>query len=269
MMIGFLIYLNKLFAKIFPFFINIKGVKVYFNSLDRMLATFLWKFGLLEGYEMNLFQSLLKEGDVMLDIGANMGVYSLISSPKIGKSGKVIAFEPDIDNYTIFKKSITANQFKNVMVYPYAVSNKNEKIYFEKNTFNSGNHQIRKEKTANFQTSIDAVMLDDFLRNEQKIDIIKIDIQGAEFFAFEGMKELIARFPKLIIFSEYWVKGLRDMGVNPHEYIDLLKSLNFNIYRINSKKSCIEKLDYEHIKTNPEFEQDYLNFILSKDALNL
>ena len=260
-------YLNKLFAVIFPFSVKIKGVFVYYNSLDRMIATILWKFGFLEGYEMNLFLSFLKEGDVMLDVGANMGVYSLISSSKIGRNGKIIAFEPDSDNFKIIKKSIEVNRFNNISVFPFAVSDKEEQIFFEKNTFNSGNHHIRKKKTSVTQSSIDAIKLDDFLKKEEKIDIIKMDIQGAEFFAFHGMKEIIEKFPNILIFAEYWVYGLKKMGVNPKEYIDLLESYGFLIYRINSSQACLEKMDYDVIRNNVEYEKNYLNFVLSKNKL--
>ena len=164
--------------------------------------------------------------------------------------------------------NILKNEFKNIDPVPYAVSDKEEPIFFKTHSLNSGNHLIRKEKTEHGQTSIQAICLDNFLPENQKVDIIKIDIQGAEFYAFLGMKKLLSNNPNVIIFSEYWVKGLRDMGVNPHDYIDLLKSLNFNIYRINSKKSCIEKLSYDEIKNNPEYEKNYLNFILTKRDLN-
>lgn len=263
-----LTFLNSFFAIIFPFNIRVKGIAVYYNSLDRMIATLLWKFGFLEGYEMNLFLSYLKEGYVMLDIGANMGVYSLVSSKKIGDKGKIIAFEPDSENLKIFKKSINKNRFNNITVFPFAVSDKNEKIFFEKNTFNSGNHQIRKEKSNVSQKSIDAIKLDDFLKDEKKIDIIKIDIQGAEYFAFNGMKEIVEKFPNLLIFAEYWVYGLKKMGVNPKDYINLLESYGFLIYKINSSKQCLEIMDYDVIRNNVEYEKNYLNFVLSKHKLN-
>lgn len=269
MMYKFLIFLNRLFAVLFPFYVKIKGVKVYYNSLDRFVASLLWKLGLLEGYELNLFLSKLSKGDVVLDIGANMGVYSLLSSERVGSSGKIIAFEPDNENYECFKKSIRENKMDNIVLHPYAVSNKTETIYFEKNAFNSGNHQIRKEKTDQSQHSIEAVCLDEFLVDISRIDVIKIDIQGAEFFAFEGMKRLIERFPKVLIFAEYWVKGLKNMGVDPNNYLKLLESMDFFIYKIDAKHSCLIPMDYQEIKNNPIFDKDYLNFVLTKDKLNL
>lgn len=260
----FLVFLNKLFADFFPFYVKIKDVKVYYNSLDRFLACILWKAGLLEGYEMNLFITKLKEGDVVLDIGANMGVYSLLSSQRVGPNGKILAFEPDKDNFQCLAKSIEKNKFKNIIVYPFAVSNKEETIYFQKNAFNSGNHQIRKEKTADNQASIKAVCLDDFLKEEPKIDVIKIDIQGAEFFAFEGLKDIINRFPNIVIFAEYWADGLKKMGVKPGDYLDLLKSLDLNIFMIDGKNSKLIPLNYDDIINNKSYEKDYLNFVLTK-----
>jgi len=260
--------INKFFAKIFPFYISVNGVKVYYNSMDRMVAACLWKFGYLEGYELSLFHSCLKPGQMMLDIGANMGVYSLTASSVIGDLGKIIAFEPDEDNFKIFSKSVLKNNFKNIELVPFAVSDKEETIFFETHSLNSGNHQIRKEKTLKDQKSIEAICLDNFLPANQKIDIIKIDIQGAEYFAFKGMKQLIADNPHVIVFSEYWSKGLRNMGIDPSQYIKLLKSFEFNIYKIDTKKRKLEKLDYDEIKNNPEYEKDYLNFILTKGDLN-
>jgi FkbM family methyltransferase len=260
--------INKFFAVLFPFHVIIRGVKVYYNSMDRMVAAYLWKFGWLEGYEMSLFHSCLKPGQIMLDIGANMGVYSLTASNIIGDAGKIIAFEPDDDNFKVLKKNILKNEFKNIDPVPYAVSDKEETIFFETHSLNSGNHQIRKEKTEHGQTSIQAICLDNFLPENQKVDIIKIDIQGAEFYAFLGMKKLLSNNPNVIIFSEYWTTGLRNLGIEPSLYINLLKSFDFYIYKIDNKNRKLIKLSYDEIKNNPEYEKNYLNFILTKGDLN-
>ena len=102
----------------------------------------------------------------------------------------------------------------------------------------------------------------------QKVDIIKIDIQGAEFYAFLGMKKLLSNNPNVIIFSEYWTTGLRNLGIEPSLYIDLLKSFDFYIYKIDAKNRKLIKLSYDEIKNNPEYEKNYLNFILTKGDLN-
>ena len=106
------------------------------------------------------------------------------------------------------------------------------------------------------------------MKDEKKIDIIKIYIQGAEYFAFNGMKEIVEKFPNLLIFAEYWVYGLKKMGVNPKDYINLLESYGFLIYKINSSKQRLEIMDYDVIRNNVEYEKNYLNFVLSKHKLN-
>jgi FkbM family methyltransferase len=110
----------------------------------------------------------------MLDIGANMGVYSLTASNIIGDAGKIIAFEPDDDNFKVLKKNILKNEFKNIDPVPYAVSDKEETIFFETHSLNSGNHQIRKE---NYSEAIECsanhlvfvVLANEYVQFEQKL----------------------------------------------------------------------------------------------------
>ena len=263
-----LLTLNKSFARIFSFPVIIKGVKVYFNSADRFLAAMLWKTGRLEGFEMELFSRFVKPRITMLDIGANMGVYSLTSSNVIGDKGKIIAFEPDKDHVKTFTKSIKANGFENIKLYPFAVSDKNETLVFHADTFNSGNNQVAKENENNKnELHVQAVCLDDFLKDMPTVDLIKMDIQGAEYFAFIGMKTLLERNPDVVVFAEYWKKGLEKMNVNPADYINLLASFHFNFYKIDNDSRQVKQIHTSDILNNPEFDKTFLNLIFCRNAI--
>ncbi|MEP7266908.1 MAG: FkbM family methyltransferase [Saprospiraceae bacterium] len=260
--------INLLFAKIFPGYVTIRGSKVYYSSFDRFLAVFLWKFGWLEGFEMSFFHSFLKPGMILLDIGANMGVYSLTASIKVGSEGKIISFEPDKINLSSFTKSIQKNGFKNIVIHPFAVSDKSGEIFLSRDPYNSGNHQIRKVMSNASGISIQAIALDEFLKDEKKIDIIKIDIQGAEYFAFKGMKQIILDNPQLIIFAEFWQKGLKNMGVEPLKYLELLKSYGLVIYKIDKKNKKLKEISIGEIMNNSNYDQIFLNIILTRNELN-
>src|SRR5262249_57638786 len=69
-----------------------------------------------------VIRALLQPGTVMVDIGANIGYYTLLAAARIGSTGKVIAFEPNVDNCTLLHKSLQANDFANVVLYNVAVA---------------------------------------------------------------------------------------------------------------------------------------------------
>jgi FkbM family methyltransferase len=160
-----------------------------------------------KGFEYRTFQLMkenVAEGNTVLDIGANIGIYSILLSRLVGKTGKVYAFEPDPITVEYLKKNIRLNKCENVIIVPVALSSQNGKITLLKpegsgDAFNYISHTNRGNTSEAF---IDSLKLDDYVDQTgiKKIDFVKIDVEGAELLSFTGAKNVLEKFtPKIIM----------------------------------------------------------------------
>lgn len=156
----------------------------------------------------------LSPGDTCVDIGANVGYFTLLSAKLVGESGGVIAFEPEADNFQALEQNVALNGFRNVASYQYAIGAKKGTVTLHLNPLNEGGHSIReferyhddaetwsqeaiRERFAGklLEQAVEVVTLDGFLAREsitQTPRIIKLDIEGAELDALRGMTKLLA-----------------------------------------------------------------------------
>jgi len=234
-------YITK---KIMPDFINFNGFKVFLLSEDAInLALFGFEN---EAYEISLFKSELKMDDVVLDIGANIGLYSLIASKSIEEMGRVYSFEPDVVSFENLKQNSIRNFCKNIIPINMAVSSTNgiARLAPSSNkSSRSGYHLIKQEKNLH-SVKIETVCVDDFLKNkEKKIDVIKLDCEGSEFDALKGMKNILDYNNDVKIFLEFNPSALNRLDVNIEDFLDFLFDLNFIIYNINEQKNQKEMVD--------------------------
>lgn len=207
---------------------------------------------LKSGYEENVtevFLKYLKSDTHFLDIGANIGYYSLLVASQCPQ-GKVFSFEPDTTNFRYLKTSTIYNGFDSVIqAYNLAVSDRNGPIYlYEVNcSANSGAKVTAKDreslapyiKTENPQFQfVEAVQLDLFL-SDKRIDIVKLDIEGHEPFALLGMKEILDQ-NKPVIITEFAPLSLNLIGkMSPEEFLQFLIDLSYQIHVIDEDGSLI------------------------------
>jgi len=178
-----------------------------------------------------IIATFIKEGDIVVDIGANQGQYTVFLSKLVGQKGKVYAFEPDPRNFLILKHR--TRKLKNVIIERCAVGNKKSKVKFYLDKF-MGMSTIYKDASASPITclEIDMISLDDnFLDFKGDIALIKMDVQGSEPLVLDGMKNLIKKV-KVLIF-EFWPFGLKVAGFEPFSLIERLISNNFKLIYID------------------------------------
>ena len=188
-----------------------------------------------EPYETKLILRQTKNGDVVVDVGANIGYYTILLADKVGKTGKVYAFEPDKTNFEILVKNIKENDLENVVAINAAVGSKNETRILYKSEENLGDHKLFKPtlpslkkggKTVVASKDVEAVKiikLDDLLRNI-KTNLIKIDTQGWEPEVISGAKKIIKR-DKPIIFLEYSPASYKAAKLDGKEMIKFLQTI--------------------------------------------
>jgi len=225
-------------------FVEIQGHKMFLDPKDSLLLSII---GTYEPFETELVKKETKKGDVVLDLGANIGYYTLIFAKLVGEKGKVFAFEPEPDNFALLKRNVEINGYKNVVPVQKAVSNKTGKLRLHLCEDSAGGHSIYPFESSqdNGQSiEIEATRLDDYFSTyDGKIDFIKIDIEGAEKGAIQGMSSLLKKNKNVKVVTEFNSPLLRQGGTEPEEYLKLLTEFGFKLYEVSEREKKIKAVD--------------------------
>ena len=167
----------------------------------------------------------LHEGDIAVDVGANIGVITFLAASIVGAGGRVIAVEPNPDNLQLLYRGIVLNGFTNIEVLPCAASN--ARTVFSLTGGTSNTHLIGARAPTEGGHFVQSVALDEALEGLPRLDFVKMDIEGHEPHAFEGFSRLIARHrPALLV--EFNPRCLIDLhGQNPVAFLEQI----FALYR--------------------------------------
>jgi FkbM family methyltransferase len=210
--------------------------------------------------EIALLKKHIKKGDTVLDIGANIGFYTKILSGLVGETGKVYAFEPDKTNFAYLQKN--AGHLKNVELHNQAVGEKTGTITLYRSTLLNVDHKTYASGEFSEKYEIPVVSIDELLPGK-KANLVKIDIQGYEYFAFKGMQQLIRNNPELKIISEFFPYGIKKSGIVLADFMSMFSSLGFRIHLLepgNTREISAAQL--------PEFESmdehQYFNIFISR-----
>jgi FkbM family methyltransferase len=188
---------------------------------------------------LNRFYSEIKSGYTVLDIGGNIGLFTLLASSKVGKEGKIISFEPNPSVAQIMRENVNKNEISNVRIEEIALSNANGEISLNilRKEFSDLYSFISNSKNVEgLSESITVKMtrLDDFILENSigKIDIIKIDIEGAEFMCFEGAKKTLTNDKPIIIFECNESINIQRFGYNTFELLSFLYQFGYSFEEI-------------------------------------
>jgi len=234
---------NKLILTLLPESVTVENAKIVINNQDPVVSGAL-TFGVYEKSEIALMKRVFKPGQVMLDIGANVGLYTGIGGNIIGSQGRIFAFEPDPQSLGFLKKTVAANALENTEVVNAAASNVNGKTTLYVSTNNRGDNRLYDNELSDESFEVDTLRLDDFLEPKgiQAVDVIKIDVQGFEGQVIEGMENTLKNSSNLQMLMEFWPQGLATAGTDPVELLNRLESygLSINELKDNGEFTAIE-----------------------------
>jgi FkbM family methyltransferase len=183
--------------------------------------------GIFETDETLLCQSLLRPGDRVLDVGANMGYYTVLFAEWAGPEGKIFAVEPHPSNLSLLElNTIDFRETGRVTVLPYAFSDHDgsEKLYLSKG--NVGMHRLYPSVCCHDEwASVDTRKGDDF--SLAPLDFIKIDVEGFEFYAMRGLEQTLRHSPNVKILCEFSPLALMEGGSSPLEFMRWMFELGF------------------------------------------
>lgn len=208
--------------------------------------------GEYEEQTTSLFERTLKPGMVMIDVGAHVGYFSLLAARQIGPEGMVFSFEPDPINYELLVQNIELNKYNNISPVNAAVGDTVGSLTLFQTALDSGRHSIYHHGLPeNGSIEVDVSTLDAFLnaRDRPDINLVKVDVEGAEMDVLRGMTGLLERCPNLKLIMEFNPALLQGAGVAPSDMIQELKSRGFNLSCIYEDTGVIpmEQLNIEDL----------------------
>jgi FkbM family methyltransferase len=232
------------------------------DSLD-LLCT-----GYYEPFETELIGACIKNGDVVVDIGANIGYYTLMFARQVGETGRVFAFEPDPANFSLLKRNVQRNGYRNVELIQKAVAAQSGTLRLYLSDENRGDHRVYNSNDGRPSIAIDAVNLSDyFAAYNGPIDFIKMDIQGSEAGALRGMADLLRKHASVALLTEFWPIGLHRFGVESDEFIHMLHQLDFEIFHVNEEVQRLEPADVHQLTQMYNAEKgNYTNLLCKRAA---
>jgi len=213
------------------------GQKIFVDTRSVDIGTHLLLNGLWEQNYVKAFLNLLRPGNVVLDIGANHGVYALVAAQHVGAAGRVLAFEPNPAFAELIRASVSVNGLSDVVtVVQAAVSDSVGEVVLIVNPMWSGGAHLQQsadEPDGSNTHRVSCLALDDYSGLAgASVDAIKMDIEGAEGLALQGMRQLIDRSPRLKIMMEFCPSMLARYPVDAQGVVAFLDGRGFSCWQI-------------------------------------
>jgi len=212
------------------------GVSIEGSTTD-LIQRAIYYFGIWEPNLSSYLIRTLAPGDTFVDVGANIGYYTLLSSKIVGNSGQVVAIEPSPTIYNMLAVNLSRNSVRNVTVHQAAVLDRETEIQiFLGNEHNIGATSIQPTKHAHeLEATVRASPLHQFLTEEQKksVRFIKIDAEGAEPEVLRGMKPILENHPRCLeIMVEITISESMSGTHSDHPVIEMMTSYGFHPYEV-------------------------------------
>jgi len=203
-----------------------------------------------------IFERHVGEGDTVVDIGAHIGYHTLFLAQRVGPRGKVYAFEPHPDNAALLRKTVAENGFANVVVEQKAVWNETGTGTLFESPHNTVDHRMVAAGKGRAPVIVETVALDDYFEAGTRVDLVKMDMQGAEGQALTGMQRLIADQERIAIVTEFEPWGLEALGTAPRVFLEALVGAGCTLFDIGAPSGTQTPTDPDNLIANCPFAKD-------------
>lgn len=211
-----------------------EGLQRTINGTDvvRVLPEFR---AIVEVYEPEVWRLLMEEvrpGDMIVDVGAFVGLYTMALAKRVGGGGRVTAFEPDPNNFSVLRRHLELNGMTSRVQLVQAAAGAEER----KVPFSVGASQSSLGTGPGTRIEVDSVRLDSLFR-DRRVDLLKMDVEGFEEHVLRGASELLAdqrRRPRAI-FIEVHPYAWKDAGTTSESLLGILKAHGYRAFHLDGR----------------------------------
>lgn len=228
---------NALLRAMLPSTCKVNGALIHLNPDDPVVSGAL-TLGVYENEEIAFFERMVEPKMVFVDVGANVGLYTALAMRRMSFTGKIICFEPDPASAAFLKQTISSNHNGNkspqVSFHQVALSDKPGTVLLYQNPENKGDNRIYSDPLCPDAISVPSDTLDNLLEREaiEEINLIKIDVQGAEGKVVAGASGVLRKSKDCVVMTEFWPYGLTNCGSSPSAYLTMLEDLGLRLYSL-------------------------------------
>ena len=232
------------------FAIERRGYRLRFNPTA--MSASLWVDSEFSAQDEYFFEALLKPGDVVVDVGANIGALTLCAGARVGNSGKIFSIEAHPVIFGYLMRNLRFNKSTNVQAHNLAIGNRKGKATCTdrwsdyQNSIGAGSEGIE----------IDLCPLDEVIPNEARIALLKIDVEGYELFVLQGASSTLDR--TAVVYFESWQTHFERYGYLPADVVTFLEGKGFSVYQ--NGRDRLERVDATHCSASCE------NLVAIRDA---
>ncbi|HXY53881.1 MAG TPA: FkbM family methyltransferase [Nitrospirota bacterium] len=225
--------------------VHLPSFKLYCRSSDLDVGAQIIGSQQFEPHIASVLKNSLKPGHIIVDLGANIGYFSLLAATLVGTTGKVISFEPNAHNLRLLFASIVENGMKNILVFPLAASLSPQILRLQ--SFGSNGFLEAPTSGQACAQYVQAIDIDQILLGTSRIDMFKMDIEGFEPFALRGMSKIIERHRPLIVteFSPWHIE--HRCGLPPKDYLIELSTKGYSLSIIEPSGNIMPASDPDTI----------------------
>lgn len=230
-----------------------------------MVASYTFYNNIEQGFR-RVFRQMVQEGMTVVDVGAHIGIYSLLASSRVGPSGHVFSFEPTPAIYELLRENIGRTAYRgHVSLYPNAVTERHgERVAFAVSADSTRDSSLFFDAKADRQTiiEVETVALDRVIPKDLRVDVVKIDAEGAEGAVIRGMQRILEDNSDILVFMEFAPEHIQRAGELPADLIHQLSGFGFRFYAIRDFEAAFDALQPAEV-----LGMSSANLLMSRRAL--
>ncbi len=237
---------NAILLRVIPETIQVGPATLHLDLGDPVVSGAL-TLRVFEPSELAFFQKYCRGNMTLVDIGANVGLYTALAMHQLDSTGQIVTLEPNPQSYIFLQKNIAANRTApkvcshvnalNMAAAP-EPGQKELRLNPENHADNCLYRGTYQGKVENWDCMpVEGRPVDQVLAelSIEDVNFVKIDIQGYEQKAISGFQKTLTRSQNVFLMSEFWPKGLKEAGGSAHEYLQMLKDVGFTLYELKEK----------------------------------
>ena len=182
------------------------------HAADEVMTPIIVSSHAWEPGEAAWLRGVLRGGQTVLDVGANVGYFTLLAAQTIGAAGTVVAVDPDAANLRLLRANVWRGGCDNVRIVAAAASDERGLLALRRNASNAGDHQVHAQPGPG-DVLVPVVVLDDVL-DGAPVDVVKVDTQGVDHLVVRGLRRTLQASPRARLMVEFWLDGMDERGID-------------------------------------------------------